>query len=157
MNIFRRHFWRNLQYNISAFFFPRQKWLTKAIGNKWLDKDALLEIINGALIIHFVEEEKAFENTDWSYNRSRAEHPIKSAYHWFKWGRKNVQKHIEDLYRIMPTTGWNADFLKAIDLPEVAGDYQEWQIYMQELENKLDKRDTSAIISLAKFKNCLWT
>ncbi len=154
MNIFRRYFWNNLQYNISAFFFPCQRWLTKVIPSKYQDKDALLVLVNQALVIDFVEEEKCFKTIDWSYNRSHAEHAIKSAYHWFKWGRKNVEKHIEELYEIMPTEGFNLELFGG---KEVLGTWADWSIDTQELEAKLDNLDKQSIISLAKFKNCLWT
>ena len=153
MDVFRRFFWRNLEYKISCFFFPRQKWLVKAISRRWTDKPELLVDVISAIVIDFVDGEECFENTDWSYNRSQAEQPIKDSYHWFKWRRQNIEKHIKDLYKIMPTD----KFSEQIGLPKQEGDFAEWWIYAQDMEKSLDLGNKRAMITPCKYHLYLWT
>ena len=76
---FRRHmFWDSLKYKfpfcqiknsyyfLRDWFSPRQKWLTKDIPNHWSDKTALIPQLLIKCLIHFVEEEKCFANTDYA-------------------------------------------------------------------------------------------
>lgn len=46
----------------------QQKWLKRKIPNEWMDKDALLELLVFECLVHFVEKEKGFgqSDLDWS-------------------------------------------------------------------------------------------
>lgn len=57
---------KNSYYRTRDFFSPRQKWLTKKIGRSWEDKVSIILTVAKESIIHFVEEEEAFESIEWS-------------------------------------------------------------------------------------------
>jgi hypothetical protein len=60
--LFSRYFWKDLWYKITAFFNPRQKWLTKHIPNTWKYKPELIQDILFACLIDYVEEEKGLHD-----------------------------------------------------------------------------------------------
>lgn len=49
--------WREKYYTVRDFFFPRQRWLTKAIPNGWCDKDRIIETVLFECVKHFVSED----------------------------------------------------------------------------------------------------
>jgi len=94
MRILSKYFWRDFYRDIRDFFWPRNKWLTDRIPNSWRDKDWLIEETLSAAIIHFVDEEKGFEETVWDDTPEKLDtyHKLNSAYHWFKWQRKSLEE-----------------------------------------------------------------
>jgi hypothetical protein len=44
---------------------PRQKWLKKQIPDDWSDKVWLITELNFAMVVHFVDGEECFDNTDY--------------------------------------------------------------------------------------------
>lgn len=63
-----KFFWDDLRYTISAWFKPRNKWLTKKIPKRWQDKDTIFEICIFEGIKHYAEEEVGIE---WLSNPDR--------------------------------------------------------------------------------------
>jgi len=53
---------------ICDLFAPKQKWLTKKIPRHWSDKPELIRDILFECLVHYIEEEKAFDNLDWDWS-----------------------------------------------------------------------------------------
>ena len=60
-SIFSKWFWRDLQYDTSCIFFPRNKWANKVIPRQYSDKPELIKDFLFASVIDYVEGEKALE------------------------------------------------------------------------------------------------
>lgn len=81
---------------IDYWVFPRQRWLYKKIPNHWADKDFLIMTTIFESVIHFVEEEDAFNVIEWNsdeYHRA-AKVKIETIYRWTKM-RTQLEKRME--------------------------------------------------------------
>jgi hypothetical protein len=78
------------------WLFPRQKWLFKKLPNHWVDKDYIIMTIVFESIIHYVEEEEAFEVIDWEHDEEHRDlkRQIEKIYRWAKM-RPKVEKRME--------------------------------------------------------------
>lgn len=91
----RRAYWK-----IHDLVQPKQRWLTKNIPNNWQDKVTLIPDILFDCIIHFVEQEKCFEQVDyeWSEEHRKFGEELRACYVWAK-GREETQARI---WKTMP-------------------------------------------------------
>lgn len=81
---------------------PRQKWLKKQIPDDWSDKVWLITELNFAMVVHFVDGEKCFDNTDYEAsgeNHAKFANELKDCYDYIKivvWFYKsNMMIHIQ--------------------------------------------------------------
>lgn len=145
----------DFQYGVSCFFNPRQKWLTKIIGNRWCDKPELLLNVMYAFIVDYVEEEKALSVIDWTVSKEakRTKNSIQEIYDWIKVGRSNLEKEIErsyDEHRELRTEAnkrglQGKEFIKFV--------YEKTET----LEKKLSDMDTLYLKKIVDVKDSLWT
>lgn len=59
--IWKRKWFENVICRIS----PRQKWLTNQIPNTWCDKRTLIQLVNFAMVVDYVDGEKCFDVVDY--------------------------------------------------------------------------------------------
>lgn len=98
-----------LYWKIHDFFFPKQKWLTKAIGKSWKDKDAIIQDTLFACVVHFVEEEDGLEaiwndelgpdelfSEEYINNLRRVRGELNYCYNYIKLGRPALDKIIQE-------------------------------------------------------------
>jgi len=85
-----------LKTQISTFFFPRQKWLTKKIPNTWCDKTELIRICLFECLVNYVEEE--MDSIDWEHcdEIKEAKANILKCYLWIKIERPALEKEQEE-------------------------------------------------------------
>lgn len=98
--------WIKSQYGLSRWWYeqissrlrPRQKWLTDKIERTWQDKTYLIPELLFACIIHFVEEEGAFEKVDWEHNDvfQKVKGEIEKCYNWAKHERPELKKEMDE-------------------------------------------------------------
>jgi hypothetical protein len=133
-------------YDETCYFLnPRQKWLTKQIPNSWCDKVNLVTDINFAMIVHFVEGEKCFENTD--YEGSGEAHAkfakeLMECYLYIKTRRPMLEKQY-----------WNS-------FPSdeaYTGDYNTDYAEVNRLEKEMDEQDTKWLTWIVTNRKFLWT
>lgn len=127
----------------SARIRPRQKWLVKQIPKTWADKTWLIPELNFAMVVHFVDEEKCFENTDYegsSEGHGNFAKELRECYNYIKVTRPKLQQEYEDSY---PTT-FTGDYLV---------DYAE----TNRLEKLIDSEDTKYLTWIVVHRQYFWT
>ncbi len=60
-SIFSSYFWKDLKYDISCLFFPRNRWATDVIPRRFSDKVELIKNFLFAAVVDYVEKEKGLE------------------------------------------------------------------------------------------------
>jgi hypothetical protein len=130
----------------------RNKWVMKAIGKQWCDKDYMMIQFFSALIIHFVEEEKAFEVTWWGDMDDIDYEPCAQELEYFnKVGPelKKKKKIIEKAYKY---------FKK--ERPKLEREMDASWIYSDKgdkMESELFEKDTEILKSIIEIRGTLWT
>lgn len=91
----RLHDWISNESN------PRQRWLTKQIPKGWSDKTYLIQLINFAMVVDFIEGEKALDVTDWEASSAGADQfskELKDCYDYIKIRRPQLEKDHQNSY-----------------------------------------------------------
>lgn len=127
------------------FINPRQKWLTKQIPNEWNDKVTLIKDINFAMIVHFVEVEKCYENTDYE-NSSE--------------GHAKFAKELMECYLYIKTRRPMLDKMYWASFPDddkYTGDYLVDYAETNRLEKEIEENDTKWLTWIVTNRGFLWT
>jgi len=133
--------WDKVRYAIN----PRQKWLIKQIPNEWNDKVTLIRDVNFAMIVHFIEEEKCFDSTD--YERSSE-------------GHAKFAKELIECYNYIKNERPNLDKLYWSSFPDddkYTGDYLVDYADTNRLEKEIEDNDTKWLTWIVTNRNFLWT
>lgn len=156
MSIFSPYFWKSLKYSISAFFFPRNKWASHLIPNKFCDKPELIKDFLFAALTHFVEEEKGIEGWTEEEIAGMPEH------------QRNCILECRELYPLIKTLpeiqeknsshfyipfDCNEDFIKKFNDPERSEKlkpFLEESIRLEKLEQEICER-------IVKIRQSLWS
>ena len=184
--VFRRpsmlanRFWRSDVISpITAWFNPRQKWLTSVIPNRWCDKVELVPLVNFAILIDFVEQENGLNqlDTDWEQelkdghvsqeyvdNVMRVYGELKGVYNYIKNERPQLEKDLENSYP-EPKIPFNEIFTPLeFGSAEMAstetiygGSYEEVYGETNRLEKLIEDRDTWALRKIIEHRGVLWT
>ena len=149
--------WRHDKwYGIKCFFFPKTKWIRKALDNGWHDLDYCYTQILFAGIINYVEGEKCFETIMWvTPQEKRHKKKIEEIYKWAKTGRKELQLKIENAYPPFEV-GWLTK-LNTKTQQECKDDYELKYGELNRLEKLLYDTDTKHLNWLISYRNTLWT
>jgi len=124
---------------------PRQKWLTKQIPKHWCDKTHLISELNFAMVVDFIEGEKALEVTDWKASSEQADQfsrELVDCYNYIKHHRPRLQKALENSYP---------------DEDTMTGNYYIDYAEHNKLEIKLDKEDTKYLTWIVTNREYFWT
>lgn len=127
------------------FINPRQKWLTKQISNEWNDKVTLIRDINFAMIVHFVEDEKCYEKTN--YENSGGGHP-------------KFAKELMECYLYIKTRRPMLDKMYWASFPDddkYTGDYLVDYAETNRLEKEIEENDTKWLTWIVTNRGYLWT
>jgi hypothetical protein len=130
---------------ISYTLRPRQKWLAKQIPKSWCDKTHLIQLINFAMVVHFIEEEKALDVTDWEASSPQADKfskELMDCYNYIKVRRPQLEKEHDNSY---PTDETRTGVFDV--------DYAE----TNRLEVLLDKEDTKYLTWIVINREYFWT
>ena len=176
--IFNSYFWWDLKYQISAWFNPRQKWLTKTIPNTWCDKVTLIPHLLFECLIHYVEKEKGLQDQiDWSEDlkngyvsqeyindRQNRDATLRAVYNYVKTERAALEAAQDNSYPI-PLSSTRDLFIKNEDgnstmrsCDDVYGmPYEEAYAETNRLEKLIEEKDLWAMNTIVKYHQYLWT
>ena len=142
--VFSTYFWKDLQYKLSAFFNPRQKWLTKHVPNTWKDKPELIQDILFACLIHYVEEEEGLRDASF-YEQDLKDGHISQEYydHCVTWNNdlREVYEYLKVERRVL----------------ELNIEHQTDVVVWLNAENTLNDKDIWAMTVIVKYSKYLWT
>jgi len=130
------------------FFNPRNKWVYRAVSYHWQDKDTIIENVLFAAIVDYVENEKCFETTDWSYNEDFFDISIKikEIYVWVKKHRVDLVKLLDELYK-----------KRSIGKLELILQPSPIDVEIETLEYHIKTRDTKFLKWIIEYRDYLWT
>ena len=149
-------YWKDYWYEVRCFFFPKTKWIRKAVDNRWHDLDYCFEKLLYAGIVNYVEGERCFETVMWtSPNERKHKKKIEEIYKWAKTGRNELQLKIDAAYP-PHEDNWMANLNKRTQ-PECKADYERIYGEVNRLEKLLYDTDTKHLTWLISNRNVLWT
>ena len=140
---------------------PQQKWIKKHIKwNQFCDKVELIPDFLFGCIIHFVEEEKAYEYICWDNDKERKKvgKELKEAYHYARYDRPALQDLIDAEWKAIPLA---PDFPPpGIELwkdgKAAEKDYEKRYGKIDKLENELATKDKKYMLIIVKYKDYMW-
>lgn len=131
----------SLKYKLN----PRQKWLTKQIPNSWCDKVTLVRDVNFAMVVHFIEGEKCFENTDYvgsGESHAKFARELMECYSYIKTRRPMLDKMHWDAYP---------------NEENMTGEYHKDYAEVNRLEKEIEDQDTKWLTWIVTNRGFLWT
>ena len=135
--------------DLCCYINPRNRWATKVIPNHWSDKTYLIPEFLFASIIHFIEGEKALQNTVW---QKKKEKELLEVYAWAKNGRKEFQEKIDKAYPEIPKYADTLDWIN-----NCKESYEELYGEVNRLEAEIEKIDTKHLTWIVKNRQILWS
>ena len=148
------YFWKDIKYTVSCFIKPRNKWITKAVGRRWKDKDTVFEDVLFAGIIHYIEEKDALNVISWDNLKAEKEVLIK-IYNWAKTGRAEMQQKLDNSY---PSIDINKGFhIQYTNKEDAMKEYEKLYGETNRLEKLIRDTDTEYMTWLVYHRNILWT
>lgn len=181
--LFNKFFWYDLQYKISGFFNPRQKWLTKQIPNTWCDKVELIPRTLFACLVHFVEEENGLRDKydytiDIEKGHIKQEHvdeivardsELRSVYTYITQERPSLEKQLEQSYpkpvgdkhdfdSIFEPCEDGSGYLKLASCEKRYGmSFEEAYKEVNRIEALIADKNMWAMTTIVKYHEYLWT
>jgi hypothetical protein len=176
--LFNSFYWWDIRYKISAFFNPRQKWLTKTIPNTWCDKVSLIPHLLFTCLIHYVEQEEGLsDNYDYAEDLEKGyvsqqyvdsvletDRELREVYNYIKTERLQLEEQHENSY---PTPNSKAGdiFVENKDgsctmrsCEELYGmSYKEAYAEVRRLEALIEEKDMWAMKTIIKHYQKMWT
>jgi len=130
---------------VSEFFNPRQRWLKKHIEyNRWSDKVELIPEFLFGCVVHFVEEEKCFERTDWeasSEGHAKFAVELQECYEYIVTARPMLERQLDDAYENVPKVG----------------SYEEMYADVISTERTIKEADDKYTVWIVKNRDYMWT
>ena len=176
--LFNSFYWWDLKYKINAFFNPRQKWLTKTIPNTWCDKVSLVPHLLFTCLVHYVEDENGLQDEiDWSAdlekgytsqeyvdNLKATDSELRSVYNYIKTERPQLEEQHDNSYPTSNSKGGDF-FVQDADgrytmrsCEDLYGlSYEEAYAETHRLEKLIEEKDMSAMLTIVKHYQRLWT
>jgi len=176
--LFNSFFWWDVRYRISAFFNPRQKWLTKTIPNTWCDKVELIPHLVFTCLAHYVEGEKGLQDQiDWSTdlekgcvsqeyvdNLKAIDSELRSVYNYIKTERPQFKEQHDNSYPTSNSKGGDF-FVQDADgrytmrsCEDLYGfPYEEAYAETHRLEKLIEEKDMWAMQTIIKHYQKMWT
>jgi hypothetical protein len=124
---------------------PRQKWLKKQIPDGWCDKVCLIKDLNFAMVVHFIDGEKCFDNTDYEGSgeaQTKFATELKDCYDYIKNRRPKLD-----------TEYWAAFPSEETRTGVYETDYAE----TNRLEVLINKEDTKYLVWIVTNRDFFWT
>ena len=142
--LFSQYFWNDKWYKITAFFNPRQKWLTKHIPNTWKDKPELIQDILFACLIDYVEGEEGLRDASF-YEQDLKDGYISQEYHDHSVA---INNDLREVYVYL-----KEERSKLVKTSISSSDVAVWL----QAEDTLNDKDIWAMTVIVKYSKCLWT
>ena len=170
-----KYFWYDLKYYISAFFNPRQKWLTKKIPKRWMDKPELIWLVLSEILVHYVEKEEGLYSPD-RYKEDlekghitqeyfdgivKRDKELRAAYDYIK-SKPELEKQLQDAYpergSFEDTFVKDGEHYRMRTCEELYGcSFAEAYKEVHKIEAKIQKEDQKALQTIIKYREYLWT
>jgi hypothetical protein len=176
--LFNSFYWWDIRYKISAFFNPRQKWLTKTIPNTWCDKVSLIPHLLFTCLVHYVEQEEGLnDNYDYAEELEKGhvsqqyvdsvmetDRELREVYNYIKVERSQLEEQHENSYPT-PTSKATDFFVKGADghytmrsCEDLYGfPYEEAYAETHRLEALIEEKDMWAMNTIIKHYQKMWT
>ncbi|WEM34424.1 hypothetical protein [Xanthomonas phage X1] len=141
-----RHWFKNLRLEIDTRINPRQKWLTKEIGRRFVDKDYIIETTIFESMIHFWEEDDGERST--RYQFEHYEGPC---------GGKALKPEDQEAYVYLRKL--YADLDKCYRWAKTRKGFWAdcYTNYKPENEKKLEAEDTYYMNEIIRLRKHMWT
>lgn len=174
-NIFNIYFWKNIKTNISCFFFPRQRWLTKKIPNQWCDKVELIRLVLFECLVDYVEGEKCFERLSWDdeeykqygirgeyifKEKEKLKGIIVNAYNYIKIERPKLEKDLDASYPKPIAASFvesNGKTIWASCEAQYGMSFEDAYRETLRLEKLIDELDQKYLHDIVEIRQTLWT
>jgi hypothetical protein len=152
--------WYNIKSQISAFFNPRQRWLTKKIPKTWHDKDGLIQIVLFECVVNYVEDENGLKDKiDWSEDMKNGHISQDYIDHV-----KDIDGRIRKVYEYITKTRpklhaqLDAAYPEYVGLGlDITGTYEELYGEVNRIEKEISEKDTWAMQTIVELRECMWT
>jgi hypothetical protein len=176
--LFSSFYWLDIRYKISAFFKPRQKWLTKTIPNTWCDKVSLIPHLLFTCLVHYVEDEKGLsDDYDFSEELEKGyvsqqyvdsvlttDRELRSVYNYIKTERPDLVEQHDNSYPTSNSKGGDF-FVQDADgrytmrsCEDLYGfPYEEAYAETHRLEKLIEEKDMWAMQAIIKHYQKMWT
>ena len=176
--LFNGFYWSDIKYSISAYFNPRQKWLTKTIPNRWCDKTSLIPHLLFTCLVHYVEKEEGlhdehdysedlkagFVSQEYVDSVLTTDRELREVYNYIKTERPELNRQLDDAYPT-PQQPHTEFFTKNEDghytmktCEELYGmSYKKAYSKVRSIEAKLEKKDAWAMKTIIKHYQKMWT
>jgi len=178
-----RYFWRELKWNIRDYFFPKNKWLFKKIGNHYCDAYGLVDIILFEILVHFVEVDKGLDSIwndelyaddlekgyiteEYKNERSEIRNQLWTTYHYIKNERPELEKQEDESHPkpLKPHTEWFVPCEDSIGLKRMLSCEERYGMSFQEayaenirINKQIEDMDTLTMEIIIKHRKYLWT
>lgn len=177
------YFWYELKWKIRNYFFPRNKWLFKKIGNDYSDISGIIDVCLFECLVHFVEVEKGLdsiwsdelysEDLDKGYiseeykdNRSTIRNELEEAYNYIATERAILENQRDNSYPepLKSETPWfttvedGRKIFRMLSCEERYGmSYEDAYSEIIRIEQELEDRDNRYMHTIVKHRQYLWT
>lgn len=150
---------KDIYYNIRDIFFPRQRWIKKYITyTSWSDKTGLIPDFIFGCVIHFVDDEGAFEIIDWNSDPRHKEAAaiIKEVYQYAKHDRNRLeQEYLDALHKWSEET--HMDFTEESLSFKTTPKSKTLSEKLDEIELLKDKTEKEMLEKTISVYQFLWT
>ena len=177
------YFWRELKYKIRDYFFPRNKWLFKKIGNGYSDICGIIDVCLFECLVYFVEQEqglksiwddelykddleKGYISDDYKRERSKVRDELWAAYYYIKYERPELEKKHDESHPkpLRPHTEWFVPCLDGsgnscmLSCEERYGmSFDEAYGPMAQIDRQIQDADKHTMFTIVSNRKYLWT
>lgn len=99
---------KDIKYDIKGKIRnPRKEMREKVFPYRWSDLTHSIVVFHMEALIEFVDREKCFESTDYTWSEDHKEFAkgLKECYHYAKSGRKELEDKLDQAYKRVPDDG----------------------------------------------------
>lgn len=151
---------RNWYDCVRFWLNPRQKWLTKQIPNRWIDKDSLWELCILEGIKHYVEKDgglhyydAAQKDPDYPQHQREFDKEVRDNYELITVRLPAMEKELEAAWKKVP----HFDFKSFIGTNTSKRDYNETYGEVDRIEGEIGFLKTQIMIWAVTKRGSIWT
>ena len=130
----------------------------------WMDRSEGILFANMAMLVDFIEKERAFEVINWDSDDGHREaaRELREIYEWWTQGRKIEHDEHERLadvaykdfqFTYVPLPGG----MQKLELSDETPELRKARDDVREAEDRLHQKDTDMMIRLIKVRRAMWT
>ncbi len=148
---------KNYYWNIRNFFSPRQKWLTKEIPNRWMDKPELIWLILLECLKNYCKKEIGLDNLrnpkydkDYPEYQRKFEHELLIIYEKVIYDLPVLEKQLEKEWDKIP-----CDFTLPIKM--TTEECNKKYFMVNKLEKQINDLKTEILLWIVSNRGYLWS